>query len=963
MTGETSAVQKNRSVNDFDSLDDVAKALMSMQRQRSEIRGGQYVSLTPLELGNPSQWSTDSGENGSVVPEESGKEKEVNGNSTLDPKLDWVLENFDRDTCEVQTIDEELRRLMVLKSYLMLDGERKESFERITGLASRIFSCPMALISLVDIGRQWFMSNRGLGDTRETNRKSAFCAHAIMSKDDFLIVQDATKDFRFKDNPLVTGAPHIRFYAGAPLLTPEGYKLGTLCILDRKPRPNGLSFDEKQILMELAALAVQSAVDHKRKKLEEHKNPAQMIAYTAHDLLTPLTGVQLSLSLLSEDVDFAKRLNSQQKEMMNTASTCADMMGKICETAIKSFRDSQRGESLEPLSRSERKDSLGSMSPIAVSKLVKSLYIILGPLPKRVPLVITVESDVPAFIVTDEIKVFRSCVNFLTNACTVTEHGVVQLTISRLIEDGKEKLLFECKDTGPGVTVDLYPKLFKPVETSQDCDGDSCLKSTADGGIEPLSSIGTAGAGLGLYSVAVQISSLSGQYGYRPRTLEDGIDSSERSEQGSVFWFKIPLRIPSADATARSSMSGTTTSSDGAMVNDEKLLNVSLVQVHSKLSLSDELAGEVYESFTKVLEGVNTNTLVTVVNDSSKAANLARRKAVELSSDGSRKKRALVIDDSKVIRKSIARVLTKLGYEAMEAEDGMEGFQQLQGSLFDVVFCDFLMPVMDGLDCVMQYREWEAAHRPFFRQYILGISAHAGDNDASKGREVGMDDFWPKPVTYKQLAELEKSDPLQKTGKLLDTIASEGTMMFETKEVHQESLNGSDHGQSSTDSQCSDEEDFTRPMPQRKVSSTVHVCLVGIDREKEETAKSIEACISKNGWKAAIVHDGEEALKLMRMRNWDLVILDEDLPTLQSTECVAKFREWEDKNRVCRQRNIVLLNASGLSTTSRTESLIQLPHGFDLSLAKPVRPCELEYLMLHASRSESDYGVREFVAR
>ena len=77
MTGETSAVQKNRSVNDFDSLDDVAKALMSMQRQRSEIKGGQYVSLTPLELGNPSQWSTYSGENGSVVPEESGKEKEV----------------------------------------------------------------------------------------------------------------------------------------------------------------------------------------------------------------------------------------------------------------------------------------------------------------------------------------------------------------------------------------------------------------------------------------------------------------------------------------------------------------------------------------------------------------------------------------------------------------------------------------------------------------------------------------------------------------------------------------------------------------------------------------------------------------------------------------------------------------------------------------------------------------------
>ena len=208
MTGETSPVQKHRSVNDFASAEDVAKALKSMQIQRSDIEGGHYVNLKPLELSDHLQGLTNSGESGRFVPEQSGKANEAK-NSRLDPKLDWVLENFDEGSSEVQTIDEELQRLMVLKSYLMLDGERKESFERLTGLASRIFGCPMALISLVDIGRQWFMSNRGLGDTRETNRKSAFCAHAIMSKDDFLIVPDAAKDFRFKDNPLVTGAPNI----------------------------------------------------------------------------------------------------------------------------------------------------------------------------------------------------------------------------------------------------------------------------------------------------------------------------------------------------------------------------------------------------------------------------------------------------------------------------------------------------------------------------------------------------------------------------------------------------------------------------------------------------------------------------------------------------------------------------------------------------------------------------------
>lgn len=110
---------------------------------------------------------------------------------------------------------EELTRLQVLKSYLILDSEREEAFERITALASRIFDVPIALVSLVDLGRQWFMSNRGLGDARETPRKYAFCAHAILNKSKILVVTDARLDFRFRENPLVTGPPHIRFYAGA----------------------------------------------------------------------------------------------------------------------------------------------------------------------------------------------------------------------------------------------------------------------------------------------------------------------------------------------------------------------------------------------------------------------------------------------------------------------------------------------------------------------------------------------------------------------------------------------------------------------------------------------------------------------------------------------------------------------------------------------------------------------------
>lgn len=96
--------------------------------------------------------------------------------SNLAENLDWSLPHFDPATTEAQSMQEEIKRLLVLKSYLVLDSEREEAFERITALATRIFDVPIALVSLVDLGRQWFMSNHGLGDVRETPRKLAFCA-------------------------------------------------------------------------------------------------------------------------------------------------------------------------------------------------------------------------------------------------------------------------------------------------------------------------------------------------------------------------------------------------------------------------------------------------------------------------------------------------------------------------------------------------------------------------------------------------------------------------------------------------------------------------------------------------------------------------------------------------------------------------------------------------------------------
>jgi anti-sigma regulatory factor (Ser/Thr protein kinase) len=125
-------------------------------------------------------------------------------------------------------------RLTALHSYQILDTDPERGFDDLAQLASQICGTPMALITLVDAERQWFKSRVGVSEA-ETARAVSFCSHAIHHRDLF-IVPDARQDERFRDNPYVTGGPEIRFYAGAPLVTPEGHALGTLCVLDRVAR-------------------------------------------------------------------------------------------------------------------------------------------------------------------------------------------------------------------------------------------------------------------------------------------------------------------------------------------------------------------------------------------------------------------------------------------------------------------------------------------------------------------------------------------------------------------------------------------------------------------------------------------------------------------------------------------------------------------------------------------------------
>ncbi len=185
--------------------------------------------------------------------------------------------------------ENEGERLERLRDYDILDTLPEQDYDDITYLASQICDTPIAVISLVDDDRQWFKSAQGL-DVSETPRDVAFCAHTILEPDKLMVVEDASQDDRFADNPLVAGDLGIRFYAGAPLVTASGHALGTLCVIDQKPR--GLTDQQRKTLAVLARQVV--ALLELRRSVAELKRSSDAL-HESHQFLA-LRGQQLNRS-------------------------------------------------------------------------------------------------------------------------------------------------------------------------------------------------------------------------------------------------------------------------------------------------------------------------------------------------------------------------------------------------------------------------------------------------------------------------------------------------------------------------------------------------------------------------------------------------------------------------------------------------------------------------------------------
>ncbi|MCL2918793.1 sensor domain-containing diguanylate cyclase [Shewanella litorisediminis] len=204
---------------------------------------------------------------------------------------------------------DETERLNALYRLEILDTKTEERFDRITRLARRLFDVPICLISLVDKDRQWFKSCVGL-DACQTARDISFCSHTILQSDIF-VVEDTFEDPRFVDNPLVTETPHIRFYAGYPLTLSNGFRVGTLCILDTRPR----HFDEESLkdLQDLGQMVVSELESHQTATLDPLTGLSNLRGFErlGRQCLLKCERYQQDATLMFFDLDHFKDINDR----------------------------------------------------------------------------------------------------------------------------------------------------------------------------------------------------------------------------------------------------------------------------------------------------------------------------------------------------------------------------------------------------------------------------------------------------------------------------------------------------------------------------------------------------------------------------------------------------------------------------------------------------------------------------
>ncbi len=399
----------------------------------------------------------------------------------------------------------EAERLRALHQYQILDTLPEQVYEDLTRLAAQICGAPIALVSLIDAERQWFKARLGM-ESSESERALSFCAHSVATGE-MLVVSDAHRDDRFFDNPSVLGDPFVRFYAGAPLITPRGHALGTLCVIDRRPRNlSDMQLDMLRILgrqvmnqLELRLLVAE------REQMERTRS--ELISIVSHELRTPLTSIRGSLGLIEGGA--VGEVPPAMAPLIQVARNNTDRLIRLVNDAL----DLQKMEA----GRLElRKAALDA------AELVGSAVSGIEGMAAGAHVQVETKIEAPLRIDGDPDRLVQVLTNLLSNAIRVSPRGGRVVVLVEPSTYGRVRL--SVRDEGPGIAEKDLPRLFGKFQQIDGTDG-------------PV----RGGTGLGLAICKGIVEEHGGRLGVFSRLGE-----------GSTFWFEIHSPAGTPTTSSRS---------------------------------------------------------------------------------------------------------------------------------------------------------------------------------------------------------------------------------------------------------------------------------------------------------------------------------------------------------------------------------------------------------------------------
>lgn len=425
-------------------------------------------------------------------------------------------------------------RIEKLKGYGILDTPPEPLFDHLTRLGARYFGMPICLVTLVDEGRQWFKSAVGL-DVPQTGRRIAFCAYTILESQ-VLVVPDALADERFAGNPLVTGKPGIRFYAGAPLRAPDGLILGTFCVIDTKPHTDFGSeergdLDEfaRVVMHELEARAARRAVEAARIEAEQaNAAKTRFLAAASHDLRQPLQSIFL----------FAATLDSHIRDDQGRKKLA------MLERSLETMRDLLEG--LFDMSRLDTGAVRAQVTDVPLRPLLEEVEAAYTPAAAAKGLQFRICGGCDVALRSDRTLLGQILRNLTENAIRYTGTGYVELGCVPT----QGGIRIEVRDTGIGIAAKHLNSIFEEFHQVGNPERDR-----------------TQGLGLGL-AIVQRLSRLLGH----PVTVHSEPD------KGSVFAVEVPLGHTQAELPLTNGLPAATGGTErlALMVDDDAIVLLAL---------------------------------------------------------------------------------------------------------------------------------------------------------------------------------------------------------------------------------------------------------------------------------------------------------------------------------------------------------------------------------------------------